>query len=62
MTKVQAKKEFRAYVLPTVKERYEIWGNPDWPARREAWNNFTDQLCKDGRITLRQYETWGNPF
>lgn len=29
---------------------------------REAWNNYTDGLCKEGRITLRQYETWTNPF
>lgn len=30
--------------------------------RREAWNNFTDSLCKDRQITAHQYETWTNPF
>ena len=34
----------------------------DTVARDEAWNNFTDSLCKDGRITMKQYETWSNPF
>lgn len=34
----------------------------DKPALREAWNNYTDALCKDSRITSRQYETWQNPF
>ena len=29
---------------------------------REAWNNWTDALCKDGRITTEQYEEWDNPF
>lgn len=29
---------------------------------REAWNNFTDGLCKDGQITTKQYNTWTNPF
>jgi hypothetical protein len=30
--------------------------------RREAWNDFTDYLCKDRQITERQYDTWTNPF
>ncbi len=29
---------------------------------RENWNNYTDFLCKNGDITMRQYETWDNPF
>ena len=33
----------------------------DWPARSEAWNNYTDMLCKDGQITSKQYETWAHP-
>lgn len=28
----------------------------------EAWNNFTDVLCKDGMITDSQYNNWTNPF
>tara|TARA_R100001440_G_scaffold52577_1_gene72385 strand:- start:486 stop:659 length:174 start_codon:yes stop_codon:yes gene_type:complete len=34
----------------------------DKPALREAWSNYIDGLCKDGEITLQQYENWGNPF
>lgn len=34
----------------------------DTTAKREAWNNYTDSLCKDGSITSRQYDTWQNPF
>lgn len=31
-------------------------------AKREAWNNYTDALCKDGVITESQYNNWTNPF
>ena len=34
----------------------------DIPAKREYFNNFTDSMCKDKMITLKQYETWTNPF
>jgi len=29
---------------------------------RENWNNFTDYLCKNRKISTKQYETWTNPF
>jgi hypothetical protein len=28
---------------------------------REAWNNWTDGLCKDGEISDWQYENWSQP-
>ena len=31
-------------------------------AKREAWNNYTDALCKEGLITNQQYDSWTNPF
>ena len=34
----------------------------DIPAKREYFNNYTDLLCKDGDITMKQYESWTNPF
>ncbi|ABA47037.1 gp68 [Synechococcus phage syn9] len=34
----------------------------DVVAKREAWNNFTDMLCKEGDITMNQYNNWSNPF
>jgi hypothetical protein len=42
----------------------EIYTGPrdDVVMRREAWNNFTDALCKSRQITERQYETWAAPF
>lgn len=38
------------------------YGDKDSVAKREAWNVYTDSMCKDGLITERQYETWSNPF
>ncbi len=61
MTKREAEKEFKAYIMPEVKRRYESDGIIDVPARSEAWNNYTDSLCKDGRITSKQYSTWTHP-
>lgn len=61
MTKKEAVEEFKAHAMPWIQEQYEQDGRPDWPARREAWNNFTDMLQKEGRITMRQYETWTHP-
>jgi len=62
MTKKEAFAEWKEYVLPWIQSAYEKDGRVDICARAEAWNNFTDGLCKDRRITLRQYETWTNPF
>lgn len=28
---------------------------------QQAWIFFTDGLCRDGQITTRQFDTWGNP-
>jgi hypothetical protein len=59
MTKAEAQHEFKVYVLPAVVERY---GPGDKVAVREAWNDWTDALCKERRITLKQYESWDNPY
>ena len=61
MTKREAEILFREHVLPVVKATFEKDGRIDRPARDEAWNDWTDSLCKSGKITLRQYETWGHP-
>ena len=53
MTKTEALKLFRE--IDNSPKGDVVW-------RREAWNNFTDALCKDRQITPRQYETWTNPF
>lgn len=58
MTIIDAKREF----LETHKSEFFNVYKHDKPALREAWNNYTDMLCKDGRITQHQYDTWLNPF
>ena len=58
LNKREVTKMFKERVLPTLKS---IDDTPDYPARREAWNDFTDQLCKGGMISYRKYETWGHP-
>lgn len=59
MTKKQAIQMFRNDVRPMVTKEY---GRGDVVATREAWNNFTDMLCKDRQITAHQYDSWTNPF
>lgn len=60
-TKKQAEQDFKNNILPSVINRFEQDGKKDKPARREAWNNFTDMLCKDGRISDNQYNNWTQP-
>jgi len=54
-TKKQALEEFKQYYLE---------GIPKWDkiAKREAWNNYTDMLCKNGYISNYQYNNWTNPY
>lgn len=40
----------------------EFWRKLDSIAKRESWNNYTDSLCRSGSISLKQYESWSNPF
>ena len=44
---------FRDEILPYVVAQY---GPDDEPARNEAFNNWTDGLCKDGEISPWQYD------
>ena len=57
----QAVEMFTNDVLPLVTLMYEQDGEPDIPARSEAWNNWTDSLCKSGAISDWQYENWDHP-
>ena len=61
MTFAQACELFMSEILPAVQEQYEQDGEPDYPARCEEWNNWTDALCKDGQISDWQYDNWGHP-
>jgi len=51
--------DFEENVLPYVVEKY---GKDDEIAIREAWNDYTDGLCKDGEISEWAYENWDNPY
>lgn len=54
MTKASAVARFKAEVLGNIPPL-------DQPALDQAWNNYTDMLCKSGEITMKQYETWTHP-
>ena len=59
-TKAQALSQFRynwkvsTLQNPTIKN--------DSIAKRLAWSYFTDELCREGYITMKKYESWSNPF
>jgi hypothetical protein len=61
MTKKEAERDFKENILPWLKNRYERDGKKDAIARMEAWSTFTDELCKEGRITSKQYNNWSVP-
>ncbi len=48
LNKKQVVRMFRDEILPSIRERYEQDRRIDYPARREAWNNYTDALHKRG--------------
>ena len=52
---------FTTEILPMIQEQYEQDGIADMPARREAWCNWVDMLCKDSQISEWQYMNWSHP-
>ena len=59
-TKAQALEQFRYNWKVITKQHPRLKNDSVW--KREEWSYFTDSLCKEGYITLKQYETWSNPF
>lgn len=59
MTRNDAISEFREHHLQGVVKQF---GMNDVPALRQAWNDYTDGLHRDGRITDYQVNHWNNPF
>tara|TARA_Y100001937_G_scaffold27795_1_gene40083 strand:- start:1958 stop:2179 length:222 start_codon:yes stop_codon:yes gene_type:complete len=57
----EACERFENEVLPIIQEYYEKDGRIDECARSEAWNNWTDALCKNREISDWQYENWTHP-
>ena len=61
MTFADACETFTTQILPMIQEAHEQDGIPDYPARCEAWNDWTDMLCKDSQISEWQYMNWTHP-
>lgn len=53
MRKSEAKEIF---VNHLSEGRYDYW------SIEQAWAFFTDALCKDGKITEKQWNNWLTPF
>ena len=47
MTRDEAVENFNSYVLPIVQQGMEQDGEPDYIARSESWNNWTDSMRED---------------
>jgi hypothetical protein len=61
LTKQQIDKDFKSHILPMIKNHYETDGKKDIPARCEEYNNFIDQLQKNGEITENQANKYSIP-
>jgi len=59
MIKTTVLANFKRDVYPVV---VEVYGLRDKTAMRFEWVTYVDGLCRDGLITMKQYETWTNPF
>tara|TARA_Y100000310_G_C19987962_1_gene492812 strand:+ start:276 stop:509 length:234 start_codon:yes stop_codon:yes gene_type:complete len=60
----QAVDFFEEYIMPAILKTEQENGftrYADLPMRREAWNNYTDALCKDGQISDWQQANWNQP-
>ena len=55
LTEKEVIEHYKEFVLPSIKKSYEIDNRVDAPARSEAFNNYTDRLCKEGYITEEMY-------
>lgn len=60
MNKKQVLQEFRTLWADLVAIDKNMKG--DTIAKREAFNNYVDQLNKERRVTDKQAFTWSNPF
>jgi hypothetical protein len=60
MTKKDALNAFDTIWAEAVEHDARL--EDDNVAKCEAWNNYTDALCKERLISSKQYNTWSNPF
>ena len=56
MTYIRAVKEFKETHKSLWEEHADYW------KAQEMWSAYTDNLCKSGQITQKQYDTWETPF
>ena len=56
------RKTTKAQALDQFRYNWMASGSTDKVAKREAWGIFTDELCREGYITMKKYESWSNPF
>lgn len=59
MTRKQALNDF--IELYGGKEKFRASKKKDYYAVQLDWECYKDSLCRDGTITMHQYETWDNP-
>ena len=59
-TKAQVLEQFRYNWKVATMQNPSL--KTDTIAKREDWSYFTDSLCKEGYITMKQYESWSCPF
>ena len=45
-----------------VVSKNRVFTQDDQVALRKALNNFTDSLCKDKLITVKQWDNWTQPY
>jgi hypothetical protein len=55
------KAEVVSYCRSVFREEPDYFRG-DEVAQREFFNDYTDSLCKNRRITTQQCEAWSNPF
>ncbi len=59
MTEEQVVEAFEESFKPFLLAQF---GPDDEIALREAFNDYTDSLCKEGQISNKMYDTMDNPY
>lgn len=54
MNKERAEKFFKTHIDCNLPKHDKVM-------RREAWHFYIDNLCRNGEITMAQYERWMPP-
>lgn len=61
MNKEQAKRLFVETCYGDIQALHKMI-KADRPMAHEDWSFFIDKLCRDGEITMKQYESWTFPW